>query len=541
MLTSIKIGPRLYSSFLLNVVFLVGLAIFGYQVMRSLAGQFDVAINENNKKVALAQDMRESLNVVMRSVRNVLLYQDNPNFARAQQKRIEKARIDFQENAERMKPLLRTDSEHKLFAEIESHQTPVQKATDEALALAKPESVAEAARVLKENVQPLQNDLHDSIQAMLDYQEKKNASMVAEAQATAKRTMTIFAVLTGVATLLALIMAALITRSITRPLDYAAQVAAAVADGDLRSPVQITTRDETGDLLRTLQKMKEGLAQMVVAMRNAADDLSGASGNLVNSARDVTEYSGGQSSMAAGAAASLEQIAASIESVAEAAQGIRSQANTSRALTQESSQNMDKLTREIERLGETVSVIQVTFRKFVEASHSISGMTQQVREIADQTNLLALNAAIEAARAGEQGRGFAVVADEVRKLAEKSSLSVNEIDAVNRTLNEHSEEVVGAIENGMLTIRESRLHVQAVIDSLNKADEASRLSAEGIDSIATSVGEQHLASTEVSRNVEQMAQMADHNLEAVKRANVAADQLRGLSGDLSSSVTRFKV
>ncbi len=541
MLTSIKIGPRLYSSFLLVVAFLIGLAIFGYQAMHSLAGQFDVAINENNKKVSLAQDMRESLNVVMRSVRNVLLYQDNPNFARAQQKRIDKARIDFQENSAKMKALLRTDSEQKLYADIEAHQAPVQKATDDALALAKPESVAEAAKVLKENVQPLQNDLHDSIQAMLDHQEKKNTAMVAEAQATSKRTMTIFSVLTGVATLFALIMATLITRSITRPLDYAGQVASAVADGDLRTPVQIMTRDETGELLRTLQKMKEGLSVMVASMRSAADDLSGASGNLVNSARDVTEYSGGQSSMAAGAAASLEQIAASIESVAEAAQSIRSQANTSRTLTRESSQNMDKLTREIDRMAQTVLVIQATFRKFVDASHSISGMTQQVREIADQTNLLALNAAIEAARAGEQGRGFAVVADEVRKLAEKSSLSVNEIDAVNRTLNEHSAEVVGAIENGMQTIEESKLHVQAVIHSLAKADEASRLSAEGIESIATSVGEQHLASTEVSRNVEQMAQMADHNLEAVKRSSVAADQLRALSGDLSSSVTRFRV
>ncbi len=541
MLSSVRIGPRLFAAFMIVVAFMVALAGFGFSAMRGLANEFDVSVNENNRKLALAQDMRENLNVIMRSVRNVLLYQDNANFARAQQKRIDKARDDYLASYEQMGKLLRSDDERRIHAEIDTHRTPSQKATDDAITLAKPESVAEAAKALKETVQPLQNEWHDSIQAMIDLQTKQNEALAAHARTTFKRTMAIFGAFTGLAAVFAIAMAVWITRSITRPLAYAGQVASAVAAGDLSSVVMVGSSDETGNLLRTLQQMKESLAGMVSSVRKGADALAHSSGKLVDTACDVNDYSRRQSSMASSAAASLEEITASIESVSQAAQEIRNLAGSSQSMTRESSTNIARLSEEIESLGHTVSAISVTFQKFVESSQSISGMTQQVREIADQTNLLALNAAIEAARAGEQGRGFAVVADEVRKLAEKSSQSVNEIDSVNRILNEHSGEVLSAIQDGMQAIESSKRHVQSVIDSLTQADDATRQSAEGVDSIAASVSEQYNASTEISRSVEQMAQLADHNLEAVARANDAASQLKSLSGELSSTVARFRI
>ncbi|SMB21494.1 putative Methyl-accepting chemotaxis sensory transducer [Sterolibacterium denitrificans] len=541
MLNSIKIGPRLFSAFMVVVVFLLVLAGFGYKAMHGLSHEFDVSVNENNRKLSLAQDMRENLNVVMRSVRNVLLYQDAPKFVQAQQKRIAKAREDYLASYEEMGRLLRSADERRIYAEIETHRQPTQQANDNAMSLATPESFGEAARVLKETVQPLQNEWHDSIQAMIDFQEKQNVAMVAEARTTFQRTMLVFVAATVLAVLLAIAMALWITRSITRPLEYAGKVASAVAAGDLGSSVQVAASDETGNLLRTLQQMKDGLSGMASSVRKVADALGASSGSLVIAAGNVTEYSTRQSSMASEAATSLEQVSASIESVARSAQDIRKLAGASRSMTRESSENMHKLSEEIALLDQTVGAIAATFQEFVDASRAISGMTQQVREIADQTNLLALNAAIEAARAGEQGRGFAVVADEVRKLAEKSSHSVNEIDAVNRTLTEHSEEVMEAIRKGLQSLESSKQHTQHAVDLLNQADAVTAQAADGVDGIAASVGEQHLATTEISRSVEKMAQLADQNLDAVTRANTAAGQLQELSGELSNSVARFKL
>ncbi|CAB1369686.1 methyl-accepting chemotaxis protein [Denitratisoma oestradiolicum] len=541
MLSKLNIGPRLNVAFLIVVAFLIALAGIGYSAVNNLASQFEVSVNENNKKLALSQDLREQLNVIMRSVRNILLYQNNENFVKAQQNRIEKARADYMESYQQMEKLLRSTDERKIHAEIDTHREPSRKATDEAVALSGSTGVAEAAKELKETVQPLQNDWYDAIQAMIDFQEKQNNALAANAKATFKRTMTIFLVFTLLATGIAVGLALWITRSITKPLAYAAQVAANVAAGDLGSHVRVSTTDETGQLLRTLQRMKESLASTVSSVRGVADELSSSSAQLVDAANEVTESSSQQSVAAASTAASVQQITASIESVADSATEIRELAKSSQTLTRESVDNLNKLSSEIEMLGHTVETIGSTFREFADSSKAITEMTRQVREIADQTNLLALNAAIEAARAGEQGRGFAVVADEVRKLAEKSGQSVNEIDAVNRVLNQRADHMAGAITEGMQALDSSKEHVHMVIDSLSKAAQAALRSAEGIDNIATSVNEQSTASVKITGNVEHMAQMAERNHAVVERTSSASVHLRKLSGELSDSVSRFQL
>ncbi|QDX82699.1 hypothetical protein B9N43_16520 [Denitratisoma sp. DHT3] len=541
MLSKLNIGPRLNVAFLIVVAFLIALAGIGYSAVNNLASQFEISVNENNKKLALSQDLREQLNVIMRSVRNVLLYQNNENFVKAQLNRIEKARADYMVSYQAMEKLLRSPEERKIHTEIDTHRGPSGKATDTAVEVSKTAGVAEAAKELKETVQSLQNDWYDAIQAMIDFQEKQNNTLAMNAQATFKRTMTIFLVFTLLATGIAVGLAVWISRSITRPLAYAAQVAADVAAGDLCSHVRVSTTDETGQLLRTLQRMKESLANTVSSVRGVADALSSSSGQLVAAANEVTESSSQQSVAAASTAVSVQQITASIESVAGGATEIRELAKSSQTRTRESVGNLNQLSGEIEMLGRTVETIGTTFQEFTDSSKAITEMTRQVREIAEQTNLLALNAAIEAARAGEQGRGFAVVADEVRKLAEKSGQSVNEIDSVNRVLTERSGHVAGAISEGMQALDSSKRHVQMVIASLSEADQAALRSAEGIDNIATSVSEQSVASVKITGNVEQMAQMAERNHRVVERTSTAAGHLRELSGQLSDSVSHFQL
>ena len=539
MLTRMSIGKRLLLAFMVVVALMVALAGFGFTAMRGLASEFDVSVHENNRKLALAQDLRESLNVVMRSVRNVLLYQSAPGFVNAQKKRIDVARTDYLKSLEEMGTLLRSDDEKRIYAEIDAPRAESHKLTNEAMALATTD-MEEAAAILKED-QSLQNEWHDAIQEMIDLQTQQNLTLAEHAQKTFKLSMNIFIGGTLLAAVLALIMALWITRSITRPLNYAGKVATAVASGDLTSRVLVTSHDETGTLLEALRQMNEGLAKMVTSIRQGVDDLGAASENLVTTSSDVEKYSAQQSSMATTAAASLEEISASIESVSQAAQEIRTQAATSLKLTRESNGNIRRMADDMDGLEQTVTTISGTFQKFVASSQSISGLTQQIREIAEQTNLLALNAAIEAARAGEQGRGFAVVADEVRKLAEKSGQSVNEIDSVNRTLNDHADEVLTAINNGLQALADSKQHMHSVTESLERTDEATRQSAEGVDSIATSVNEQFTASTGVSSNVEQMAQLAEQNQAAVERSGSATAQLKQLSGALAQTVSRFRL
>jgi len=190
---------------------------------------------------------------------------------------------------------------------------------------------------------------------------------------------------------------------------------------------------------------------------------------------------------------------------------------------------------------QTVKVMAESVNEFVRNTDAINKMTQEVKDIAEQTNLLALNAAIEAARAGEQGRGFAVVADEVRKLAEKSSRSASEIDAITETLSAQSVNVRKAIEEGLGHLTSSQASVSNVADILQAANGSVSEVGHGLDAIAAATDEQRRVSGEVADNIEAIAAMARDNNDAVEQTASAAQSLESLADSLQNTVGRFKV
>ena len=313
------------------------------------------------------------------------------------------------------------------------------------------------------------------------------------------------------------------------------------ADGDLTRRAQVKGKDEVAAIAESFNHLMSNIATSMMAVRDSALVIAEASQSLAHSGGEIRTSSQAQSEAASSTAAAVEQMTVSIHSVSQNASDVRSLSQKSLESTEEGNRSTGQMIAEIGHIEQSVNQIAVQVREFLSSAQTIAGMTQQVKDIADQTNLLALNAAIEAARAGEQGRGFAVVADEVRKLAEKSAQSANEIERITSALSGQSNDVERAIDSGVQSIQSTQQHVGMVSEILQQAGQSVRQATAGVNDISGSVAEQSKASNEVARHIESIAQMAEENHAAVEHANNDIARLEAVADELRSTVSKFKV
>jgi methyl-accepting chemotaxis protein len=316
---------------------------------------------------------------------------------------------------------------------------------------------------------------------------------------------------------------------------------ARLAKGDFTTPISRTTEDEIGNVAASAELIRTDLGAIIKKLNSLTAEISNTAGNLTATARQVENASIQQSESTASTSAAVEQMAVSIASVAENTDTVKHISEDSLSRSTEGNVSLSALIGELDAVESSVKGIAASVAKFVHSTEAITQITSHVKDIAEQTNLLALNAAIEAARAGEQGRGFAVVADEVRKLAEKSAQSASQIDQITVTLSEQSVSVGKTVERGQQSLQSSQDMLENVAIALGEASHSVNQTTRGVENIAQAVNEQKAASNEIAHNVEKIAQMTEENMAAIEKNSVAADRLQQLSATLIDMVGRFKV
>jgi methyl-accepting chemotaxis protein len=444
------------------------------------------------------------------------------------------------ENLEKLKASLPSEKEKALFQALAAKRAPYVTLRNQLVSQLTEGKKTEALKTLRE-LRPIRDNYQAALGELDAYIRQWAKLEAAETENAAKSARLAIIAIMVLATGIASLVTFWIVNSITRPLDAAVETADRIADRDLTVEVSGVNSTETGRLMAAM-------GNMVANLRDIVSQTSSISASIASSSTQLHETSERIASGAEQVACQTQTVAtASVEMSAtsnDIAQNCHAAARSSQqasSAAETGAQVVAQTVQVMNRIADRVNATSKTVESLGARSDQIGAIVGTIEDIADQTNLLALNAAIEAARAGEQGRGFAVVADEVRALAERTTKATREISEMIKAIQSETKGAVSAMEEGVREVKQgtqeaakSGSALQEILDQINAVSLQ-------VNQIATAAEEQTATISEITGNINQISDIVQRSAQGSQDSSLAAAQLASLSDDLSTLVTQFKL
>ncbi|HXZ40046.1 MAG TPA: methyl-accepting chemotaxis protein [Terriglobales bacterium] len=326
-----------------------------------------------------------------------------------------------------------------------------------------------------------------------------------------------------------------------RKVDSMLEVVSAAASGDLTQEITVSGQDAVGQMGEGLARFFQNLRDMIQSISGTAEHVASASEEISSSANQQAQGSQTQKDQTSQVATAMQEMSSTVLQVSEnsnkAAEASRQAAETAR----HGGSIVEETLTKMRIIAESVSNTAKKMEELGKSSDQIGRIIGVIDDIADQTNLLALNAAIEAARAGEQGRGFAVVADEVRKLAERTTTATKEIAQMIKNIQDETKMAVTAMEAGTKQVEEGVKSTAQAGESLKEIIHKSEEVGEMITHIATAATQQSSATEQVNKNMDEIAKLVKESAVGAQQSAKACQDLSGLALDLQKMVGNFKL